>query len=146
MGDFMMVTAVRLPGGPGGYGPEKVEALKGSIDRLTELDLGSVANAVDDLRDLVADEVTASVAGRPGWFEETYTLVAGGAEEMRDYLVRAVDEVLGVHPHPHVAEVEFGGIWYVISGGISGGDAPSEAYGWVTALDASGILEEKDDT
>lgn len=148
----MMVAKAELPDGMSGYGPEKVEELRSRVDLLTELDLGGVAAECGALGHLVAGEENEPIPGREGWVETSYRLVAGGAEEVREYLVRAIDEVVGERPHPNVSYEGFGGRTYAVSGGVSGGDDPtigrdgSEAYGWVQALGASGVLEKPSGT
>lgn len=141
----MMLAAAWLPEGQGPYPAERVEEIKGRVGLLPETALGAVAEAVSDLRHLVAEEASEPVVGKPGWVETTYRLVADGAEEVRGYLVRAVDAVVGEDPHPHVGEILLDDEWWAVSGGVTGGDDPTEAYGYVVALNDSGVLLEDAD-
>lgn len=142
----MMAAAVWLPDGQGPYPADRLDEIRSRVDRLTELQLGAVAEAVGDLRHLVAEEISEPIPDRPGWVETSYPLVAGGAEEVREFLTRAVDEVLGPEPHPHVTELLLDDEWWALSGGVSGGDDPTDAYGWIVALNDSAVLLDDADT
>jgi hypothetical protein len=61
-------------------------------------------------------------------------------QELREALHGALDQLLGYRRD--VTELQFGERRYWLTGGMSWGDTPTDAYEWVAALDWIGLYDE----
>lgn len=118
------------------------------IDRAVAERIGHERIDAYDLDGLTDDDLETlgmNLGIRPWDAEDAEALTpeaarAGLAADIREALHGALTEVFG--QRRDMAELGLGGRDYWVSGGMSGGDAPTDAYEWIAALDWIGVYEE----
>jgi len=94
-------------------------------DRIDTLDSDKLLDLVDDYAPWVMEDKDTDI---------------GAIAEIRAYLVEAWDIVSG--DRRDVVQMRFDGRWYYLTGGMTWGDDPSDAYDSLNLIGASGVTDD----